>query len=63
VVDVLLDHGAHIDIANAKRAVAFDKLPANVNVFNHVSLQCLAARAIRVCPPTSVPWDSAKHVR
>ena len=40
VIDLLLEYGAHVDIANAK-------MPPSVDVFNHVSLKCLSARAIR----------------
>jgi len=47
VVDLLLSHGAHVDIANAKREVASNKLPASVNVLNHISLKCIAAYTIR----------------
>ena len=47
VIDLLLEYGAHVDIANAKREIAADKMPPSVDVFNHVSLQCLSARAIR----------------
>jgi len=47
VVDLLLHYGAHVDIANAKREVASDRLPPTVNVLNYVSLKCLAAHAIR----------------
>ena len=47
VIDLLLEYGAHVDIANAKREIAADKMPPSVNMFNHVSLQCLSARAIR----------------
>ena len=47
VIHLLLQHGAHVDIANAKREIAADMLPPNVNVLNHLSLKCLAAQAIR----------------
>jgi len=47
MIDFLLYHGAHVDIANAKREVASDALPPTVNILNHVNLKCLAARAIR----------------
>lgn len=46
VIELLLNHGAHVDMANAKREIASDKLPA-LDVFNHVTLACLAARAVR----------------
>jgi len=45
--ELLLNHGAHVDMANAKGKFVYKKLPANIDVFNHISLQCLAARAIR----------------
>jgi len=48
VVNLLLLHGAHIDFANASGETAYDKLLSVVNVFSHVSLKCLAARAIRM---------------
>ena len=47
VINLLLAYGAHVDFVNAKGRRASDMLPSSVNVFNHVSLQCLAARTIR----------------
>ena len=47
VIDLLLHHGAHVDIANAKREIASDALPSTVNILNHLSLKCLAAHTIR----------------
>jgi len=47
LISLLLHHGAHIDIANAKREVASSALPPGVNILNHVSLKCLAAQTIR----------------
>jgi len=47
VIDLLLHHGAHVDIANAKRETASSALPPTVNILNHLSLKCLAAHAIR----------------
>ena len=48
VIHLLLHHGAHVDMANAKREIASDMLPRSVNILNHVSLKCLAAHAIRM---------------
>jgi len=47
VIDLLLQYGAHDDFANADGETAFDLLPPSVDVFEHVSLKCLAARAVR----------------
>jgi len=47
VIDLLLHHGVHVDMANAKREIASDALPSSVNVLNYVSLKCLAAHTIR----------------
>jgi len=47
VIDLLLEYRAHVDIANAKREIAADKMPPSVDVFSHVSLQCPSARAVR----------------
>jgi len=47
VIDLLLHHGVHVDIANAERQIASDMLPPTVNILNHVSLKCLAAHTIR----------------
>jgi len=46
IIDLLLQHGAHVDATNDARRSASDLLAPDV-VFNHVSLQCRAARAIR----------------
>ena len=46
ITDVLLQHGAHIDAANAAGQTVCDLLPPSV-VFNHVNLKCLAARVVR----------------
>jgi len=46
-IELLLSHGAHVDMANADGEVVYDKLPPDVTVFNHVSLACSAARAVR----------------
>lgn len=43
-MEVLFNHGTHVDMANAN--AASDWVSANVDVFNHVSLKCLAARAV-----------------
>jgi len=47
VIDLLLQYGAHVDFVNADGETAFDLLPHSVDVFKHVSLKCLAARALR----------------
>ena len=47
VIDVLLQYGAHVDFANANGETAIDLLPPSVDVFKHVRLRCLAARAVR----------------
>ena len=47
VIDLLLQYGAHVDFVNSNRKTASDLLPPSVNVFEHVSLKCLAARAVR----------------
>jgi len=47
LINLLLYHGAHVDMANAKRQIAANALPPTVNVLNHMSLKCLAAQAIR----------------
>ena len=47
LIDLLLHHGAHVDVANAKREIASDMLPPTLNILNHISLKCLAAHAIR----------------
>ena len=48
VINLLLEHDAHVDFANADGDRASDVLPSSVNVFNHGSLQCLAARTVRM---------------
>ena len=45
IVDLLLQHGAHVDAANADGRTASNCLSPSL-VFNHVSLKCLAARAV-----------------
>jgi ankyrin repeat protein len=47
VVDELLKGGAAIDMANCRRQTVLQHLPPNICVLKYVSLQCLAARAIR----------------
>jgi len=46
IIDALLKHGAHVDMANKVGKTVQDFLPADV-VFKHTSLACLAARAVR----------------
>jgi len=46
IVDLLLQHGVHVDAANADGRTASDCLSPSL-VFDHVSLKCLAARAVR----------------
>ena len=50
VIRLLIRFGAHLDMRNAWRQVAAKMLPSavTVDVFSQVSLQCLAARAVRV---------------
>jgi len=48
LVDLLVLRGAHVDAANACGMTAVDFLPRDV-VFNHTTLKCLAARAVRAC--------------
>jgi len=45
IVDLLLQRGVHIDAANAAGRRASDRLSPNL-VINHISLKCLAARAV-----------------
>jgi len=47
VIKLLLQYGAHVDFANANGKIASDMLPSTINVFNYLSLECLAARAVR----------------
>jgi len=47
VIDLLLQYGAHVDFANYRGETASDMLPPGVDVVEHVSLRCLAARAVR----------------
>jgi len=47
VINLLLQSGAHVDMANAKREIASTMLPRNVNILNHVTLKCLAAQTIQ----------------
>jgi len=47
VIDPLLQYGAHVHFAKSSRKTASDLLPPSVNVYEHVSLKCLAARAVR----------------
>jgi len=47
VIDLLLQYGAHVDFANADGETPFNLLPPSVEVFQHVSLRCLAAHAVR----------------
>ena len=47
VINLLLQSGAHVDMANVKREIASTMLPRSVNVLNHVTLKCLAAQTIR----------------
>ena len=63
VIDLLLEYGAHVDIANAKREIAADKMPPSVDVFNHVSLQCVGARNPQTPTPAGLPSRSAYHAR
>ena len=49
MINLLLEHDAHVD--NAIRQRASDMLPSSVDAFNHVSLQCLAARTTRTHLP------------
>jgi len=46
IVNLLLQHGAHVDAANADGRTASDCLSHSL-VFDHISLKCLAARAVR----------------
>ena len=69
VIDLLLQYGAHVDFANADGETAIDLLPDNVDVFEHVSLQCLAASTVsythhityRGILPTTVADFVVKH--
>jgi len=47
VVLLLLQHGAHVDMANAKRETASTMLPRSMNILNRMTLKCLVAQAIR----------------
>ena len=47
VINLLLQYGAHVDFANYRGETASELLPPSVDVFKHVSLKCLAARALR----------------
>jgi len=47
VTDLLMQYGAHVDFVNADGETASCLLPPSVDVFEHVSLKCPAARAIR----------------
>ena len=46
MIHLLLQYGAHVDFVNANGETAIDLLPPSVDVFEHVSLQCLAARTV-----------------
>jgi len=47
VIKLLLQYGAHVDFPNAQGDIASDMLPSTIKVINYLSLECLAARAVR----------------
>ena len=61
IISTLLNYGAHIDMCNKDRQVAFDLFNrdpwithVNVNPFEHLTLRCLSARVIK---NSQVPYD------
>jgi len=62
MIHLLLQYGAHVDFVNANGETAIDLLPPSVDVFEHVSLKCLAARAVRLTYRGIVPTTMADFV-
>jgi len=58
VIDLLLQYGADVDFVNVDRETASDLLPSSVDVFEHVSLKCLATHHA-----SHLPRDCADHSR
>ena len=56
MIDLLLQHGAHVDAASDEGKIASDLLPAR-EVFNHICLHCLAERAVHAHDPPPLPWE------